>query len=147
MFYGATEDPVPTESAWGDPYYNKMLDTCGGHSGPQLIPQPGSLFRRDAYEQTGGLDFRYKWAFDLDLFIRLSRVGKFKNTPRVLAKFRWHDGSLSVGGREGSVNEASVIRIAALPGWIRPIAALWEAPIRRIILMAGKRLTIRSKSS
>ena len=35
LFYGATEGPVPTESAWGDPYYNKMLDTCGGHAGPQ----------------------------------------------------------------------------------------------------------------
>jgi hypothetical protein len=35
LFYGATEGPVPAESAWGDPYYNKMLDTCGGHAGPQ----------------------------------------------------------------------------------------------------------------
>jgi GT2 family glycosyltransferase len=117
------------------------------HCGPQLIPQPGSLFRRDAYKQIGGLDFRYQWAFDLDLLIRLSRVGKLKYTPRVLAKFRWHDGSLSVGGREGSVNEASLIRIAALPGCIRPIANLWEAPIRRIILSAGNRLSVRSKSS
>jgi hypothetical protein len=117
------------------------------HCGPQLIPQPGSLFRRDAYKQIGGLDFRYQWAFDLDLLIRLSRVGKLKYTPRVLAKFRWHDGSLSVGGREGSVNEASVIRTAALPKWIRPLAPLWETPIRGIILRAGKRLTIRSKGS
>ena len=123
--------------------YAKFVMRCG----PQLIPQPGSLFRRDAYEQVGGLDSRYKWAFDLDLLIRLSRVGKLKYTPRPLAKFRWHDGSLSVGGREGSVNEASVIRTAALPKWIRPLAPLWEAPIRGIILRAGKRLTIRSKGS
>jgi GT2 family glycosyltransferase len=115
--------------------------------GPQLIPQPGALYRRNAYEKIGGLDRRYKWAFDLDLLIRLSRVGKLKYTPQTLAKFRWHDGSLSVGGREGSVNEASVIRIAALPSWIRPLALLWEAPIRRIILRAGKRLTIRSMGS
>jgi GT2 family glycosyltransferase len=117
------------------------------HCGPQLIPQPGSLFRRDAYKQIGGLDFRYQWAFDLDLLIRLSHVGKLKYTPQTLAKFRWHDGSLSVGGRDGSVNEASLIRIAALPGCIRPIANLWEAPIRRIILSAGNRLSVRSKSS
>jgi GT2 family glycosyltransferase len=115
--------------------------------GPQLIPQPGALFRRDAYEQIGGLDFRYKWAFDLDLLIRLSRVGKFKYTPRVLAKFRWHDGSLSVGGREGSVNEASVIRIAALPAVVRVFAPLWESPIRWAIMRAGERLTARSKIS
>lgn len=35
LFYGATEGPTPTESAYGDPYYNKLLDTCGGHAGPQ----------------------------------------------------------------------------------------------------------------
>jgi len=34
VFYPVTEGPQPTESAYGDPYYNKMLDTCGGHAGP-----------------------------------------------------------------------------------------------------------------
>ena len=112
--------------------------------GPQLIPQPGSLMRRDAYEKIGGLDHQYKWAFDLDLFIRLSRVGKLQFTPRTLAKFRWHDGSLSVGGRNGSVAEASAIRIAALPIMLRAIALLWEIPIRWAILKAGDRLNLRS---
>ena len=115
--------------------------------GPQLIPQPGSLMRRDAYEKIGGLDHQYKWAFDLDLFIRLSRVGKLQFTPRTLAKFRWHDGSLSVGGRNGSVAEASAIRIAALPIMLRAIALLWEIPIRWAILKAGNRLNLRSTRS
>jgi hypothetical protein len=35
LFYPVTEGPIPTESAYGDPYYNKMLDSCGGHAGPQ----------------------------------------------------------------------------------------------------------------
>jgi GT2 family glycosyltransferase len=113
--------------------------------GPQLIPQPGSLVRRDAYEKIGGLDHLYKWAFDLDLFIRLSRVGKLQFTPRTLAKFRWHDGSLSVGGRNGSVTEASKIRIAALPIWIQLLAPIWEVPIRKVIMLAGKRIDIKRK--
>jgi len=108
--------------------------------GPQLIPQPGSLMRRDMYEQIGGLDHQYKWAFDLDLLIRLSRVGKLQFTPRTLAKFRWHEGSLSVGGRNGSVTEASMIRVAALPILLQAISPLWEMLIRRIIFWAGKRL-------
>jgi GT2 family glycosyltransferase len=123
--------------------YAKYLMRCG----PQLIPQPGSLMRRDMYERIGGLDHRYKWAFDLDLLIRLSRVGRLQFTPRTLAKFRWHDGSLSVGGRNGSVAEASTIRAAALPREIRPLAPLWEAPVRRMILRAGNRLTVRSNGS
>jgi GT2 family glycosyltransferase len=116
--------------------YAKYLMRCG----PQLVPQPGSLMRRDMYEQIGGLDHRYKWAFDLDLLIRLSRVGKLQFTHRTLAKFRWHHGSLSVGGRKGSVNEASTIRIAALPFVLRTIAPIWELPIRKAILLAGKQL-------
>ena len=123
--------------------YAKYLMRCG----PQLIPQPGSLFRRDAYEKIGGLDYQYKWAFDLDLLIRLSRVGKLQFTPRTLAKFRWHDGSLSVGGRNDSVAEAGVIRIAALPTMLRAIAPVWEIPIRWAILKAGDRLNLRSTRS
>ena len=113
--------------------------------GPQLIPQPGALFRRDAYEQIGGLDRRYKWAFDLDLLIRLSRVGKLHFLPTTLGRFRWHEGSLSVGGRQGSVREASEIRVAALPVVVRVFAPLWEKPIRWAIMRAGERLTLRSK--
>jgi len=111
--------------------------------GPQLIPQPGSLMRRRMYEQIGGLDHQFKWAFDLDLFIRLSRVGRLQFTPRTLAKFRWHDGSLSVGGRSGSVSEASAIRKASLPHQLLRVSEFWESPIRRMILRTGTMLTER----
>ena len=32
--YGPTEGPMPTAEAYGDPVYNKIMDTCGGHTGP-----------------------------------------------------------------------------------------------------------------
>ena len=32
--YGPTEGPQPAAQAFGDPVYNKILDTCGGHTGP-----------------------------------------------------------------------------------------------------------------
>jgi len=32
--YGPTEGPVPEDSKYGDPAYNGLLDTCGGHAGP-----------------------------------------------------------------------------------------------------------------
>jgi len=34
LIYPITEGAIPVESAFGDPYYNKMLDSCGGHTGP-----------------------------------------------------------------------------------------------------------------
>ena len=123
--------------------YAKYLMRCG----PQLIPQPGSLMRRDSYEKIGGLDYQYKWAFDLDLLIRLSRVGKLQFTPRTLAKFRWHTESLSVGGRRGSVTEASAVRKKYLHHNLKLISELWESPIRQIVLRAGSSLTARQVKS
>lgn len=111
--------------------------------GPQLIPQPGSLFRRDAYEQIGGLNSEFKWAFDLDLLIRLSQVGSLKFLNHTLASFRWHDDSLSVGGRDGSVREASLIRKRFLPRWLKPISELWELPMRSAIKYAGAKVSRR----
>jgi GT2 family glycosyltransferase len=105
--------------------------------GPDLIPQPGSLFRRSAFDATGGLRTDLGWAFDLDLFLRLARQGKLSYVRKTLAAFRWHADSLSVGQREGSVREASQIRREFLPGWIRPVSGLWERPVRWATHRAG----------
>lgn len=105
--------------------------------GPDLIPQPGSLFRRSAFEATGGLRTDLGWAFDLDIFLRLSRFGRLSYIRQTLAAFRWHADSLSVGQREGSVREASQIRREFLPGWIRPVSGLWERPVRWATHRAG----------
>jgi GT2 family glycosyltransferase len=113
------------------------------HFGPQLIPQPGALMRRDAYIATGGLNATYKWAFDLDLFIRLKKNGRLQFIDSTLAKFRWHEGSLSVGGRKGSVKEASQIRRSSLPKSLQFVSLLWEIPMKKVILAAGKRLNTK----
>lgn len=115
--------------------------------GPNLIPQPGSLFRRQAYEQIGGLNHQYKWACDLDLMIRLTQVGQVHFTPQTLAKFRWHNESLSVGSRRESVNEASKIRRESLPKLLRFFSPLWEIPMKRAIILAGRRLSNKSLSA
>ena len=114
--------------------------------GPQLIPQPGSLFRREAYENIGGLNSEFKWAFDLDLIIRLSQVGKLRFLNSTLASFRWHEDSLSVGGRDESVREASFIRKRFLPNRLKPISELWELPMRWAIKYAGTKVSRRRVS-
>jgi hypothetical protein len=105
--------------------------------GPDLIPQPGSLFRRTAFEATGDLRTDLGWAFDLDIFLRLGRVGRLSYIRRTLAAFRWHAGSLSVGQRSESVREASQVRREYLPGWLRPISGIWERPVRWATTRAG----------
>jgi hypothetical protein len=98
--------------------------------GPDLVPQPGSLFRRSSVLAVGELRTDLGWAFDFDFFIRLSKVGRLSFVKRTLADFRWHSDSLSVGQRADSVREASLVRRSHLPAWLRPISVLWEGPVR-----------------
>lgn len=112
--------------------------------GPQLVSQPGSLIRKNAYLAVGGLNHSYKCAFDLDLFIKLQKFGKMHFTPKVLASFRWHADSLTVANRSESVKEAREIRTSALPFYVRYLAAIWEYPISFTIGIVGKLLTYYS---
>jgi GT2 family glycosyltransferase len=114
--------------------------------GPDLIPQPGVLFRRSAFTVVGGLKTNFGWAFDFDLFIRLSKLGKLKYINQTLAQFRWHPESLSVEHRKSSVAEASQVRVSHLPAWLRPFSFLWEYTVRQATLVAGKRLTAKARS-
>ena len=114
--------------------------------GPDLIPQPGALFRRSAFDKVGGLKTDLGWAFDFDLFIRLSKLGKLRFLNQRLAKFRWHPESLSVEHRKKSVAEASQVRVSHLPACLRPISFLWEYPVQQATLIAGKRVTAKAKS-
>ena len=122
--------------------WTELLMLCG----PQLIPQPGSLFRRSSFEQVGGLDENLKWAFDLDLFLKLRKAGKFWFLNEPLAEFRWHEGSLSVGSRQGSVDEASKVRRRHLPQGMKQASVVWEPLLRKIILFAGTRVSKRISS-
>jgi GT2 family glycosyltransferase len=105
--------------------------------GPQLIPQPGSLFRRTAVQRAGALRTDLGWAFDFDFLIRLSKLGRLSYVRQTLAAFRWHPDSLSVRQREDSVREASEVRRSHLPTWLRPVSALWETPVRWATLRAA----------
>jgi GT2 family glycosyltransferase len=114
--------------------------------GPDLIPQPGALFRRSAFEEVGGLRTDLGWAFDFDLFIRLSKTGKVRFINQTLAKFRWHPESLSVEHRKKSVAEASAVRVSHLPAVLKPVSFLWEYPVRQATLIAGRRVTAKAQS-
>lgn len=111
--------------------------------GPNLVPQPGSLIDRKCWESIDGLDESLKWTFDLDLFIKLSQLGHLIHIPRILASFRWHDDSLTAGAREGSVIEASLVRVRSMPRFLGVASRCWEPLVRFAILKAGARVTKR----
>jgi hypothetical protein len=53
--------------------------------GPQLIPQPSAVFRRDVFEKVGGLSDKFEFAFDFDLFLKLTKLGKVLFVDEILS--------------------------------------------------------------
>jgi GT2 family glycosyltransferase len=98
--------------------------------GPDLIPHPGAMIKLDALEAIGGFDKSLKYVMDLDAFLKLQKLGHFISTKKVVSAFRWHPDSLTVSNRSRSSAEAEMVKRRHLPRFLRPIAALWEVPIR-----------------
>jgi GT2 family glycosyltransferase len=111
--------------------------------GPQLIPQPSAFFRRDAFEKVGGLSDRFQFAFDFDLFLKLTNLGKAVFVDQILSSHRWHATSLTYSRRWESVREASKVRVSNLAPAIRLISFVWELPIQLITYFAGEVLSSR----
>lgn len=108
--------------------------------GPDLVPQPGAVIDREAFNRVGRLDETLNWAFDLDLFIRLAMTYKPKHIDITLAQFRWHSGSLTAGQRKGSIRESAHVRKSHLPPMLQPLSPLWEKPGQFLSAVAGQRL-------
>ncbi len=61
---------------------------------------PSAFFRRDLWEEHGGLDTSMHYMMDLDLWTRWARLGKrFHVLPDFVWGFRIHGGSKTTGGR------------------------------------------------
>jgi GT2 family glycosyltransferase len=109
--------------------------------GPQLIPQPSAVFRRDAFERVGGLSDKFEFAFDFDLFLKLTKDGKTVFIDKVLSSHRWHATSLTYSRRWDSVKEASDVRVSNLPLATRLLSPLWELPVVLATYLLGSFLS------
>jgi hypothetical protein len=112
--------------------------------GPDLIPQPGMLVRASAWHAVAGLDESFRFAFDLDLLLRLRRVGELVDVGQVVSSFRWHPDSLTVGDRTTSLQESERARRAALGPTARRCAWLWERPVRVATRLAAAEVQRRA---
>lgn len=108
------------------------------HFGPFLIPQPGSVWRRSAFEEIGGIDESFDLAFDHELFLRLEKNFDSQFLGVTQAAFRWHSGSLSVSRRWKSVQEASRARKKHYSKWVKPLTYFWEPFVMVATKFAGQ---------
>jgi glycosyltransferase involved in cell wall biosynthesis len=115
--------------------------------GPDLIPQPGSIFRRSIFNHVGKIDTRFTLAFDFELFIRLAKTGEVKYLGVEVGSFRWHGDSKTVKTRGTSVIEASRVRRMHLPRYLLGISWAWEIPVLIATYLAGLALTLKVNRS
>jgi GT2 family glycosyltransferase len=99
------------------------------------------VFRRDAFEKVGGLSDKFDFAFDFDLFLKLTNVGEAVFVDKILSGHRWHATSLTYSRRWDSVKEASTVRSSNLSALLRVFSFLWEIPIMLITYLAGNILS------
>ena len=112
--------------------------------GPDLIPQPGMLVRLDAWRAVGGVDESLRFAFDLDLLLKLKRVGRFEDVGSVVSSFRWHPDSLTVSDRTASLEESEAVKRRYLTPTARRMAWLWEHPVRVATRTAANEVSRRA---
>jgi len=113
--------------------------------GPDLIPQPGMLIRLSAWRAVGGVDESFRFAFDLDLLLRLQHIGSLVDVDQVVSSFRWHPDSLTVGDRTTNLRESEVAKRRALGPVGRRLSWLWERPVRGATRLAAAEVQRRSR--
>lgn len=101
---------------------------------PGLIKQETCLFRLSALREVGGLDEKLKYTMDLDLLLRLRRIGSFIKADQVLAAFCWHPGSLTIANRKASLDEAQHVQGSHARGIIALLHSFWKLPVRYLFL-------------
>ena len=79
--------------------------------GPNLIPQPSVVFRTKIAHQLGGVDTKYKLAFDQDLISKSLKMGKILVHDSVTSEYRWSNDTLTSTFRTQSLRESRQIRM------------------------------------
>ena len=95
---GGRLEPYPSEQ----PDFGRLQFDC-------CVCQPACFFRREAFLRAGGLDSTLHSAFDYDLWIRLSRAGRFEFLPQFLANSRMHAANKTLRYRRQVFQESFAV--------------------------------------
>lgn len=88
------------------------------------LPQPSTFWRREIYDEVGGLDPRFDLAMDADLWIRFSERAKIHHLRRQWSKMRSYPEQKNRRLQNRSLVEDELIRkryLADVPSWKRRV--------------------------
>jgi glycosyltransferase involved in cell wall biosynthesis len=108
-----------------------------------FVADPATFVRRDALQQVGLLDERYRISHDYDLWLRVGRLGPPIVLRRDLAAFRMTEGTLSMAGFEKQFREHEEVARLHGDGYRLPVAA--NAVISRLIVAVYQLLRLRRR--
>jgi hypothetical protein len=100
--------------------------------GPCLVPNIGTLIRMNLWINCGGYDESLKYAGDLDFWIKLSKLTKFKAIKYPIGTFCFDSNGLTGGQLKESIKEASLVRRKHTPVHLRWLRSFYEPALMRI---------------
>jgi glycosyltransferase involved in cell wall biosynthesis len=90
-----------------------------------FITQPATFLRRDVFEQVGLLNIHYRYVFDWEYWIRVSRRYDFARVPYYLAGYRITGDNLTTTGQQRRFREM-VQLVWRFGGMVHLIRFLWR---------------------
>jgi glycosyltransferase involved in cell wall biosynthesis len=134
-------EPLYVDKALPGDQIRKSLLTDGIHSIRGLV-HGSAMFRRNAYFEAGEYRPQFRFAQDLDLWIRLARLGRIATVEEVLFEARFEPRAISAVNRaeqvalarisialrdSGAGEQQMLLDRAALVGQSRPVTSRDEA--------------------
>ena len=107
--------------------------------GPNVIPQPGSLIRKSAFNNKLLLNEKYKYAMDLDMWLRILTNGQIGIIKENQALMNWHYDSITISNRKKASIEAFQIRYRnAKNVIIKSLVVIFYIPTRILSSLISK---------
>jgi GT2 family glycosyltransferase len=101
---GATYSPRLTPEACHEALVDAVI-------GP--LANPTAMVRKAAFDKIGGYRQQFKYAGDLDLWLRMDEQFKLSNLPDILVDYRKHGGNMTVRHRFHQALHSHIARQAA----------------------------------
>lgn len=96
------------------------------------IPQQAAFWRSDVYHAVGGVNSKFQFAMDYDLFLRMAQISRFHHIPVPLANFRMHPRSKTTTLQKVRIFEEYTIRMSCCE--VKPNTLLFK-PVRHLFML------------